>query len=268
MKKIYIILLIMLFPLAFTACAEDEITPTETAGISINDIYTSVASTLSAAQASAVTLTPLPSSTPIPTNTSQPTLTPQTTTLLGINSVVYATASTCYNSAYVSDVTISDGTEMYPGESFTKTWKIRNSGTCTWPDDFTFVHVSGDDMDADDVTIDDDVVSGDNLSISVEMIAPDSEGTYYSYWAMADEDGETFGATIYVMIVVTDDASTSTPTSTYTSTSSSATSTSASYTATPTSVPTSTTAPTNTAAPTNTTEPTSTTAVEAGSEGG
>lgn len=35
-------------------------------------------------------------------------------------------------SAFVSDVTIPDGTMMSPGQSFTKTWQIKNSGSTIW----------------------------------------------------------------------------------------------------------------------------------------
>ena len=41
-------------------------------------------------------------------------------------------AGGCDNSAYVSDVTIPDGTEVAPGEAFTKTWALVNTGNCTW----------------------------------------------------------------------------------------------------------------------------------------
>ena len=257
MKRKLLVLFLLLFPLVFSACAEDVIEPTATTGVSIDDIYTSVANTL-AAQASAVTPTDVPTATAIPTSTTIPTLM-MTSTLPVVYTGSYVTSDSCYNSAYVSDVTIADGTELYPGESFTKTWNIRNSGTCAWTEDFMFIYVSGEDMDADDITIDDDVAAGSTISVSVDMVAPDNEGTYYSYWAMADASGGSFGATVYVLIVVTEDASTTTPTSTYTPTTSSYTSTptTASYTSTTaatTAVPTSTTAPTT--APTNTTAPT------------
>jgi hypothetical protein len=38
------------------------------------------------------------------------------------------------NMAYVADVTIPDGTVMTPGNAFSKTWRVRNSGTCKWKD--------------------------------------------------------------------------------------------------------------------------------------
>ena len=30
------------------------------------------------------------------------------------------------------DVTVPDGTELNPGDDFTKTWRIMNNGSCTW----------------------------------------------------------------------------------------------------------------------------------------
>jgi hypothetical protein len=36
------------------------------------------------------------------------------------------------NGAYVADGTVPDDTGFAPGEVFTKVWRVRNSGTCTW----------------------------------------------------------------------------------------------------------------------------------------
>ena len=38
----------------------------------------------------------------------------------------------CDWAQFVSDVSVSDGTLMLPGTTFTKTWRLRNIGTCTW----------------------------------------------------------------------------------------------------------------------------------------
>src|SRR5512133_2298041 len=56
----------------------------------------------------------------------------------------------CHDSAlFVEDVTYPDHTRLDPGEKFTKTWKIQNTGTCTWTG-YTAAFVSGDPMDAPD----------------------------------------------------------------------------------------------------------------------
>src|SRR5215211_5720715 len=56
----------------------------------------------------------------------------------------------CRDSAiFVEDVTVPDNTRLTAGEEFTKTWKLQNTGSCTWTD-YTIAFVSGDRMDAPD----------------------------------------------------------------------------------------------------------------------
>src|SRR5688572_24073099 len=53
----------------------------------------------------------------------------------------------CRDSAvFVEDVTVPDNTRIEAGEEFTKTWKLQNTGSCTWTD-YTIAFVSGDQMD-------------------------------------------------------------------------------------------------------------------------
>src|SRR5512134_797366 len=56
-------------------------------------------------------------------------------------------AQTCTDRAqFVADVTIPDGTRFSPGTTFTKTWRLRNIGTCTWTTAYTMVFDSGTQM--------------------------------------------------------------------------------------------------------------------------
>jgi len=52
----------------------------------------------------------------------------------------------CYMSRFVSE-TIADGTVYQKGDTFTKTWTVRNAGTCTWNTDYRFMFEEGDQMD-------------------------------------------------------------------------------------------------------------------------
>jgi hypothetical protein len=45
------------------------------------------------------------------------------------------------------DVTVKDGTTFSPGKKFTKTWRLKNIGACTWTDNYDLVFVSGERMD-------------------------------------------------------------------------------------------------------------------------
>jgi len=38
----------------------------------------------------------------------------------------------CDLGQYIKDVNIPDGTVFPPGTTFTKTWRLKNVGTCTW----------------------------------------------------------------------------------------------------------------------------------------
>ena len=51
----------------------------------------------------------------------------------------------CNDAFYVSE-TIPDGTEFTVGESFTKTWRLENTGTCTWNTNYKLVFNEGDKM--------------------------------------------------------------------------------------------------------------------------
>ena len=73
----------------------------------------------------------LPTSTQTPTNTSTPTETSTPVPPQATSTSVLPTDS-CYSLTFLSDVTIPDNTEMTPGDQFTKTWRVKNSGSCVW----------------------------------------------------------------------------------------------------------------------------------------
>jgi hypothetical protein len=188
--------------------------PTQEAAL--ENIYTSAASTLSAQE---TILTPTPTATMLITATPFTVPTPVPATVAYQNAASYSSASTvngCNDAAYLNDVTITDGTVLAPGESFTKTWKLQNTGTCAWSEDYLITFVSGTDMDGEATGIDQEVETGGAGDISISLVAPSSEGSYTGYWRMADEDGNLFGQSVYELIVVSADAGTLTPTATST----------------------------------------------------
>lgn len=106
------------------------------------------------------------------------------------------------NVSYVGDVTIPDDTAMAPGTSFTKTWRVRNSGTCDWGSGFTLVFASGDQMGGPASVVVPPTTAGSNTDLSVGLAAPGSPGTYRGNWRVQSDAGAAFGSTIYVQIVV------------------------------------------------------------------
>ena len=100
----------------------------------------------------------------------------------------------CHQAQFIGDVTIEDRANLEPGEAFTKVWRIRNMSECTWDEEYQVVFSSGYQMSAPDViNLPEEVEPGDTVDISIDMIAPESTGTYTSYWMLRDEDGNRFG---------------------------------------------------------------------------
>ena len=83
---------------------------------------------------------------------------------------------------------------MDPGESFTKTWRLRNSGTCTWNTQYDLVFDSGRAMGAPaSIPLPGNVPPNSTVDLSVDMTAPTTNGTFKGNWLLRNEDGETFG---------------------------------------------------------------------------
>jgi hypothetical protein len=102
---------------------------------------------------------------------------------------------------YVRDVTIPDGTEMDPGQAFTKTWEIRNSGTCDWGG-YRLVYHSDEQMGGPDTITVPATSAGQTVQVSVNLTAPATPDTYFSRWTMRSADGDNFGNVIFAKIVV------------------------------------------------------------------
>ena len=242
------------------------------------EFYTQAAQTIAALQASAVTVTPVTPATDTP---AAPTMTPfpdlsfSSPTVSATPSTVLATlpsGSYCDNSIYVSDVTIPDNTVITAGATFTKTWALQNTGSCTWTTGYTINFLSGTQMGGKATNLTASVAPSANVQVSVSLTAPTAVGTYTGYWRMANAQGSMFGQAVTVVIVVSSSA-TGTPTVTPTATSTGGasvasatptrTSSPAHGTATPTNTPKPASSPTDTYTPipptaTDTTAPTAT----------
>lgn len=112
----------------------------------------------------------------------------------------------CNDADFVSE-TIPDGTEFAPNESFTKTWRVRNAGTCTWNTGYEIVFVSGDKMGGpSDLNLTQNVDPGEQVDLKVDLKAPASEGEYEGFWNLRSPDGDYLLNFISVNIEVVDTA--------------------------------------------------------------
>lgn len=196
--------ILMISLLALTACGggnDAEATPT----IDPLLIQTQAVQTFSAL----LTQTALaaPTDTPVPTQTvASPTFPPLATSTGGIpfatqTSSVAGTTS-CYGMTFVNDVTIPDNTAVNPGQNFTKTWKVKNSGTCAWDAGFKFAFTGGNAMNGATYTVPSAVAAGAVVDISIAMTAPTTAGKSQGNWRMSTAGGDFFGNEVYVIVVV------------------------------------------------------------------
>ncbi|MGD8402342.1 MAG: NBR1-Ig-like domain-containing protein [Anaerolineales bacterium] len=212
-KRKIIVMLTLLAALALSACGGGEVEPTPT--LSVEQIETRAVTTYQAQLTQ--TALALPTSTPFPTNTpvavvtfvsptSSSAVLPTSTTAAGSGG-----SSACYGLSYVSDVTIPDNTEVTPGQSFTKTWRVLNSGTCAWEVGFVFNNVGGNAMSGDAVTLSQRVEPGTQYEFSVPMVAPTNQsGEVQGTWRLSDANGSFFGDGVFVLVEVSGSAPTAT----------------------------------------------------------
>ena len=152
-----------------------------------NAVFTQAALTVQAQLAQATQATPfspptLPPAQPTNTAITFPTVAPAT-----LPPAVSATP-VCDQAHFIKDVTIPDGTTFLPNETFVKTWRLRNTGNCTWSG-YSLVFDSGNSMNATSPIAIGTVSPGQEVDLSVTFTAPATNGSYRSYWRIRNPSG-------------------------------------------------------------------------------
>jgi hypothetical protein len=101
----------------------------------------------------------------------------------------------CNRASFVKDVTYPDGTKVTAGSSFTKTWRIKNNGSCTWTSGYVLLFDSGDQMNAPATgpVTSGTVAPGETVDISVNLTAPGAPGSYQGNFKLRSADNIVFG---------------------------------------------------------------------------
>jgi len=124
--------------------------------------------------------TATPTETPAPTHTKQPEPT--------------STPIPCNLAQFVKDVTIPDGKVFFKGDHFTKVWRLRNIGSCSWTRDYSLFYSSGDKMGgATFIPFEKVISSGQTVDLLVDLTAPDEPGEYLGNWMLRSGSGAVFG---------------------------------------------------------------------------
>ena len=195
-------LLLFLATLLLTACGSRAAEATATT--QPETVLTAAAQTAEAqltvlAQPTATATLP-----PFPTSTLTPGPTSTATPLVGFTPSPAAPGSPAGDLAeYWADITVPDGTDFKPGEAFIKTWRLHNSGTTTWTSEYNLAFLGGAQMSAPpSVPLTSSVAPGDMVDVSVNLVAPQENGTYRGYWKMRNPGGQFFDFAFYVEIDV------------------------------------------------------------------
>lgn len=193
-KTILFLLIIWLLLAACSPATPAEPTPT---AVDISAVQTQVVQTV-VAQANqtataAVTPTPdVPTQTPEPAETFTPTADPNIT----------PTPIICDNSEFVADVSIPDGASVAAGQEFQKTWRIKNTGSCTWTTGYYLQFAYGEQFNGTATYLTQEVLPGQEVEITVLMRAPATSGSYSGYWRMVNNNRYGFGEIFTILITV------------------------------------------------------------------
>ncbi len=123
------------------------------------------------------------------------------------------TAVPCENViTFVEDVTIPDEYDLAPGTAFTKIWRIKNVGTCTWTTSYMLAFYQDNSMGGPaSIPLVTNVAPGQTIDLSVNLVAPTAAGRYTSKWTLKDQNGNFFFTTrnnpLWVIIDVVTPAS-------------------------------------------------------------
>lgn len=151
----------------------------------------------------------IPTATPTEAPTNTPEFVPPTATAtlaLGLGptatSVQEATqpsgdapGTQCLQMEFVKDGGVLPSHQLKPGEVFSKSWTIKNIGTCTWTTDYYLTHVDGEKFGSNYVgKVSVATAPGETLEIILSNLeAPGKAGSYRSAWMLAHPDGARFG---------------------------------------------------------------------------
>jgi hypothetical protein len=181
--------------------------PTSTPTLDLNPLRTQVAATVFAQVTRDLALTPSITPLPSPTATNLPTAT------LGITASPTPSAAATLSSGtpqaattnqdqWVSQ-TIADDTVFAPGQTFSMTWHLKNSGTSTWTARYLLRFYSGSAFGAPkEIAIGQQVLPGGEIDITMTMKAPATPGSYRTDWVMSNENRANFKDPVYLKIKV------------------------------------------------------------------
>jgi hypothetical protein len=107
----------------------------------------------------------------------------------------------CFNSALAGE---SDTSKVTAGQTFKKSWTLKNTGTCDWNENFKFKFTGGELMGSDTTKLRKGTVKpGASVAFEMNFTAPSAPGTYIGYWRLETDTGQLFGSVFTVKVILT-----------------------------------------------------------------
>jgi hypothetical protein len=206
----------MLLSLLWSAACSPTV-PTSTPTFDLNPIRTEVAATVLVQFTRALALTPSVTPLSSPTVMNLPTSTPSLTASPSLSTTVILSSGTpkagTDNHAQWVSQSIADDTIFAPGETFTMSWRLKNTGTSTWTASYLLRYYSGNIFGTPkEISLGREVLPGGEIDINVDMKAPAIPGSYQTNWVMSNENRTNFKEPVFLKIkVVTPVTPTPTP---------------------------------------------------------
>ncbi len=115
---------------------------------------------------------------------------------------VVTPTTSCDAASFITDVTYPDGTEVNAGGSFTKTWRLKNVGSCSWTPSYALVFTGGEAMAGPAAqSLVGNVNPGQTVDLSVTLTGPAADGTHTGNWGLRNAAGVIFSH-FYVQVSV------------------------------------------------------------------
>jgi hypothetical protein len=101
---------------------------------------------------------------------------------------------------FIADVSIPDGTVLAAGSAFVKTWRVKNTGTCTW-ENYKLIFAAGEQMNGPASVSVNTTPPGATVDVSVNLTAPTVPGQHKGGWRFQATNGSVFGSLTVVIEV-------------------------------------------------------------------
>lgn len=130
---------------------------------------------------------------------------PYVQVIVGGTGGAVSTSAACTNgAAFVSDVTLPDDAVILRGQTYVKTWRLRNTGSCPWNANYTLMKVLGEEFSAELIHLPPvDPGQEADISVNITLSASATPGQrYIALFNLRAPNGDTFGDPPYVQVIV------------------------------------------------------------------